>query len=334
MQVVRPRAEALQARFAEGTEVLVSVPFYTRESLNWISPGDGGSLEFWTRLNPFDWANGVSDPEALLEFLDDLGDDRTHLRVHRALHAKIYVVDDQWAWVGSANLTVSAFNRNVEVACQLEDDEVAPVLDMVDGLRVSMTEIDTEDLRSFIEATRDVVEDHRERGEIEHSEDMQAAVDLADDVLGPATEWEEEVDIPPLDEFIAFLENQPEQAAATVVDRHFNRDDNNLQGHVKQSYFGSMLYILEPGHPDVRERLLELEFEGIPNYAAEDIRSWQDFLDRHAGLRDEARGFNLSTLRRILTERWGGYTTGGGGGNSSLKRVLPLAARFVEERDL
>lgn len=333
MRLLTPDQNVLNTRCSEGSEVLVSVPFYSSESLPWVTPGEDGSLEFWTRLNPFDWATGASDPDSLLSFIEtELSDSRVTLRAHRALHAKIYLVDDDWAWVGSANLTVSGFNRNIELVCELEGEEVASLQQMIDTLRPSMSEISAEELGAFLRVTEDVVEEHRERGQIEGSDEMQVAVDLADEVLGPETTWWKEVTLPALEEFVEFLEDQPEDAATVLVDR-FN-GANNLQGHMKQSYYGAMLYLLEPGHPDLREKLLEVSVDGMPSYEAETVRSWQNFLDRHAGVKDEDQGFSLSTLRRILPEKWGGYTVGGGGGASTLKRTLPLAARFAEERGI
>jgi hypothetical protein len=78
-------------------------------------------------------------------------------------------------------------------------------------------------------------------------------------------------------------------------------------------------------HPT--KELLSLEED------ANTLDAWQQFLDSNARAKDERLGYSFSTLRTILPESLGGYTVGGGGASSTLKRVLPLVARFfVRER--
>ena len=51
---------------------------------------------------------------------------RSHPATATGLHAKIYVADAGWKsriWVGSANATHAAFNRNVEFLAELEGPE-------------------------------------------------------------------------------------------------------------------------------------------------------------------------------------------------------------------
>lgn len=320
-------------RCGTGAEILVSAPFYSASSLEWIRPSAGGRLEFWTRLNPFDWARGASDPEGLLRFLEDLGEERlSALRVHRALHAKLYIVDEDWAWVGSANLSQNAFNRNVELICELEGEDARQACSAADSLRGSLTDISIEQLRDFVDLTRDTVDEHHERSEIELSDDMQAAIELAEEVLTGVRERREFVPMPPLDEFIAYLRVQPETAANVLTARH--EGENNLQGHVKQSYYGAMLFLLDPHHAELRRILGQLEFDDVPPIPPRAVEEWQTYCDEHAPLQDEEYGFDLSVLRRILPESWGGYTSTGGGASPTFKRVLPLAARFIDSEGL
>lgn len=90
MRVRRPDIQELRRRCEQGTAILISAPNYSQEGLNWVRPISGGRVEFWTRFNPRDWAAGVADPPALLRYLEKVGEERVSLRVHRALHAKIF----------------------------------------------------------------------------------------------------------------------------------------------------------------------------------------------------------------------------------------------------
>ncbi|MBX6362421.1 MAG: hypothetical protein IRZ00_01025 [Gemmatimonadetes bacterium] len=309
--------------------MLVSSPFYSGSSVPWIRPRDDGTLEFWTRLNPFDWANRVPDPNALLKDLEKFGSDRVTLRVARKLHAKIYMADEEWAWIGSPNLSWMGFERNLELVCELDATEVPSLLRVVGQLRGSLTEITVEDLAAFVSTTWDAIKTEHARGEAELSGDMQAAVELADELVAPRPAVRP-TNLPPLSEFIRFLRTRPEPAATELLARHGGK--HNLQGHVKQTYYGALVFLLDPARAALRQRLANAKLVSVPRIAEDVTDSWSDFLDRNASLRDDDLDFNFSILRRIMPERWGGYTTTGGGGSPTLKRMLPLVARFLDER--
>ena len=57
--------------------------------------------------------------------------------------------------------------------------------------------------------------------------------------------------------------------------------------------------------------------------------AWLEHVDTHAT--DVGVRYNYSILRGILPPSLGGTRLGGGGGSSTLKRMFPLIARFLQE---
>ncbi len=60
------------------------------------------------------------------------------------------------------------------------------------------------------------------------------------------------------------------------------------------------------------------------------IADWIGHLNDHAT--DRGAGWDYAVLRGILPPRVGGTRLGGGGGISTLKRMLPLVARYLLHR--
>ncbi|BAS29372.1 phospholipase D family protein [Limnochorda pilosa] len=328
-----PKQELLRQQCRSGEEVLVSAPFYSAESLAWVVPAANGRLEFWTRLNPNDFVAGVSDPAALVKLVDCLGAGRVTLRMHRALHAKIYLVDRKWGYVGSANLTLAAFFTNVEAMAEMDGEEAEALAHLVDIMRPRLQEVSVDDFRSFVDATKDVIEkypEHRQLVPEEAQGELQAAIDLADDLLVPRKPEIDHERAPRLEDFIVFLERRNESSAGELIARH--RGHSNLQGHVKQSYYGSVLFLLHPAYASLRPGLVQTAVNHVPRVSREVEEKWIEFLDAHAGIKGP--DFDLSVLRRILPESLGGYTTTGGGASSTFRRTLPLVARFLDEHKI
>lgn len=163
MRLRHPDIQELRRNCEQGAQILISAPFYSQEGLTWVRPNPGGHVEFWTRFNPRDWAAGVSDPPALLHYLENVGEDRVSLRVHRALHAKIYQVDTTWSWIGSPNLSRAAFTSNIELVAELDAEETESLGNFVNDLRVSLRDLTVPDLRAYIETCKDTMplDDHR-----------------------------------------------------------------------------------------------------------------------------------------------------------------------------
>ncbi len=334
MRFREPDETILQDRCRQASEVLVSAPFFSDKALSWICPADGGTLEFWTRLNPYDWAAGSGNPEALLRFAHTIGENNFVLRVNPRLHAKIYIVDRSWAWIGSPNLSVAAFRQQIEVLGELDsEDDIRALEGVVSHLRRKIHPMPLQKLRDFVELTKDVVQGAREKGE-GADEDMEAAVFLLDELVGPKPTTQPQV-LPLIDEFIGYLREHQQEfgLGQEVVARYDGK--HNLQGHVKQTYYGTCVFLLEASNRDLLGFILsqpvgEHDLLEIQSHDLQD--RWIDFLDANATFRNEELQFRFSTLRTILPESCGGYTQGGGGAISTLKRVFPLTARFLRDK--
>ncbi len=322
-----PDIPELTSRCRQGTVILVSAPFYSEEGLQWILPSNESAVEFWTRLNPHDWAVGVSDPPALLRYLDEIGEDRVSLRVHRALHAKIYQVDGDWAWIGSPNLTRSAFTSNIELVAELDAAESRLLENFVEDLRSSLKEISLATLRSFIDVTKDAI-DQFDDARFFETEDFKAAVALADEVLAPNPTLRPSDKLPALEDFVAFIEPLRGDVPSVVRDHHSNESGQNRQGHVRQSYYALFLFLTNPRGSRLVEELGMCDLDVYPTLPPDFLNTWVRFLDDNASHHNDHIGYSFSVLRNILPERMGGYLTAGGGAIGTFTRMVPLVARF------
>ena len=245
MNLRKPSIEELTAKYSKADSVLVAAPFYSREGLEWVKPIDGGRVEFWTRLNPNDWASGVADPPALVNYLRAIGEDRVTLRVHRALHAKIYQVDGSWSWIGSPNLTRAAFTRNIELVAQLDESENRELEGLISSFRESLRLLTLEVLEDFVDVTQDAIQ-KIDRNPPLSNEDFEAAVELADEVLAPHSNLEIRRNLLTLDEFMEVIVGLKGSVPETIRDHYTNQSGQNRQGHVKQSYYALRLFLTLP----------------------------------------------------------------------------------------
>ena len=92
-------------------------PFIKRRTLDRILSSRPRSIQVITRYNLSEFADGVSDIEALRSLLD-VG---AAVRGIRNLHAKLYIFGSSRAIVTSANLTEAGVNRNHEFGAVTED---------------------------------------------------------------------------------------------------------------------------------------------------------------------------------------------------------------------
>ena len=327
MKLRRPDIQELRRNCERGTRILISAPFYSQEGLNWVRPNPGGHVEFWTRFNPRDWAAGVSDPPALLRYLENVGEDRVSLRVHRALHAKIYQVDTTWSWIGSPNLSRAAFTTNIELVAELDAEETESLGNFVNDLRGSLRGLAVPDLRAYIETCKDTIP--LEDSDAWKNEDFQAAVALADEYL--STALESTVRVPPLSDFIDFIDGMDGEVPRTIRDHHHNLSRQNRQGHVKQSYYALVHFLSNSTGRQYIGELLAISLDDYPHLSSGFVEAWVRFLDDNAKTKDADLGYSFSTLRNVLPERIGGYVTNGGGGIGTFTRMAPLVARFVSK---
>lgn len=116
---------------ADPSELRIVCPFIKKGALKHLLSHRSGNIQVITRFNLPDFADGVSDIEALRLLLDAGAD----IRGIRNLHAKLYVFGTSRAIVTSANLTRAALSRNREFGVVADDPTViAACRDYFDGL--------------------------------------------------------------------------------------------------------------------------------------------------------------------------------------------------------
>ncbi len=104
----------------DASELRIISPFIKVGALQRLLPARPRVLKAITRFNLADFAEGVSDIEALRRLLASDG----RVRGVRNLHAKMYLFGSKRAVVTSANLTEAALNRNHEFGLVSDDDEI------------------------------------------------------------------------------------------------------------------------------------------------------------------------------------------------------------------
>ena len=92
------------------SEVRIVCPFMKKGALERLLSHQPGDVQVITRFNLNDFADGVSDVEALGMLLDA----GASIRGIRNLHAKLYLFGKSRGIITSANLTKAALTRNQE----------------------------------------------------------------------------------------------------------------------------------------------------------------------------------------------------------------------------
>ena len=135
-----------------------------------------------------------------------------------------------------------------------------------------------------------------------------------------------------LTDFASWLGHHRQLSGAQVLlDRHTNTDGQNLTGHFKQCFFACWRFFGE--HPELRNQLSDaldhLQPDDLFQPDEHITEAWVEHVDRHAT--DAGPGWSYAILRGILPPSVGGTRLRGGGGISTLKRMLPLVARYTIE---
>ena len=337
--IYQPTWASLRGVLAASTErALVCSPYITSSGVDHLFdllPEHVG-LELITRLSPSDWASGVSDPQAILTLLGlwhDAGNP-TSLRVVQRLHAKLYSADYSRAILGSSNLSEGGFDHNVELVVELFGDSAR---DAVCALQAACAphskELSLQQLAAWVARSRDIVETVSAAAAQEPEALSSVQADL-DEMLGFGTQPSPpSMTVPDILPFISWLDSNPQLPGAEVIlSRHRNTNHHNLTGHVKQCFFGSVRFFLE--HPEfvtpTLHELEKLQADKLYQITAPGLlTAWSAHLDAHA--LDSTESYSYPTLRGILPPSLGGTRQGGGGGMSTLKRILPLVARWLRD---
>lgn len=340
MDVLAPRWADLEEVVQSATrQLLVCSPYFTLAGLDRVLDGfHGERLDFWTRLSPSDWVNGVSEPDDLLAMLELLAErSAVELRIGQRLHAKAYVADDGLVLLGSANLTTGGFASNVELMVRVADALAPTAADVVRRTCQPVKVVTLQALRAWVTDSAPAIHvAARERHDDKLPEVLAPVQHSLDEMLGlgqssltlPALERGD------LDSFIAWLPaNRGLPGARVILARATNADGSNLTGHVKQSFFALMRFLAErPAWIEpLRGALTTMTADDL--YPAADpglLADWVAHLDDHAT--DSGDSWSYAVLRGILPPAYGGTREGGGGGISTLKRMFPLVADYAATR--
>jgi len=316
------------------TTGLICTPYYSERGLKLLDPFFDATdeVEFWTRFSPLDWRAGVADMAALSRRIQSVvgREKRFVLWVSDDLHAKIYRFSDDKVIIGSANLTWPGMTSNVEVVCELTESEAADLSSFLSNFRDRLTLMETGVFTAYVDVVADAISKPFD-GLVEENEEMNAAIDLAEEELRKALREtaHDATGIPPaeLEEFIDYCRRENTEVCQEIIARHEGK--HNLQGHVKHCFYGCARFLSE-----FQEFITEIAAtpgDSLYDFASSSVRtSWRNFLRDHANEIDKERGFSFHTLRVYVPATLGGKCTGGGGGSPTLKRVLPVVARMLQ----
>lgn len=199
---------------------------------------------------------------------------------------------------------------------------------MVDDLRSSLRELPVSDLRDYIGACEDAIHD-LEGSDVWKNDDFQAAVELADEYLSPPSALAGAAPVPPLTDFIRFVDKMDDKVPQTIQDHYHNIRGQNRQGHVKQSYYALTHFFSDAKTDQYVGEALAIPLDDYPRLSSGFVRAWVRFLDDNARTHNADLDYSFSILRNVLPERVGGYVTNGGGGIGTFTRMVPLVARFL-----
>jgi len=325
--------EVIKNAFAGAAKGLICTPYYSERGLQLIDPffDAAEEVEFWTRFSPLDWRAGVADMAALKRRVQSVLDrgKRFDIYVSNDLHAKIYKISDDRVIVGSANLTWPGITRNIEVICEFSEDDAATFSSVLSTIRGKLTPLGAEVFAAYVDAVADAISKPFD-GPVEEDEEMNAAIDIAEEALRKSLSGTvpEATGIPlaELQEFIDYCRQENSGVGREIIARHEGKQ--NLQGHVKHCFYGSVRFLSE--HRELVSEIAATPEDSLYELANSSVCTyWREFLRKHANEIDKDRGFWFRTLRIYLPLNLGGTLTGGGGGSSTLKRVLPVVGRMI-----
>jgi HKD family nuclease len=319
-------------------DLLVCTPFYSEEGINYLFDhiGDKVAIKFVTRLSPSDWLNGISDPKVLLIFFELMKSDHRNvdLIIHQRLHAKAYIADNSYALMGSSNLSGGGFELNFELMVEGNANLAEDMSNLIN------TEIKEYGRTLTFESFKDWVERNEENIlslRSAHSnvpEDLSNAQKELDEKLGYGRSKvrSERYYHSEIDKFVDWLaRNRDISGAELLLDRYQNKDGQNLTGHFRQSFYGSMNFLDENRkYIEILSReIIKIEKDKMFQFDLELQKRWQDHMDENSTQQTEQ--YSYPVLRGILPPSLGGTRLGGGGGSSTIKRMLPLVAKFMDE---
>lgn len=318
--------------------LLVCTPYYSYEGIGQVFDHlrDGLDFDLMTRLSPSDWVTGISNPESILSMLEIYVDSGTTARlyIHPKLHAKAYIADQKRGVLGSANLSAGGFQMNFELMVNLNEGQAANAAEMIRkeiGLLARLVSV--EGLRGWVEESRDAIKNAKSRIP-ENDEPLTRVQRSLDEMLGYGTRRREQNRYTPeeMNRFVEWLKKNGEiPGAGVLLEHHENTQGGNRTGHFRQCFFIGLFFFED--NPSLCKYAAtdidNLNEKTLMHFDDNFIDSWITHITEHA--RDEGDYYNYSTLRAILSPSWGGTVMGGGGAIGTLKRMLRLLPKYIQE---
>lgn len=297
--------------------LLICSPFITASGLDALSQAVATTLrtvEIWTKFDARDWLTGASEPDALLEFLENLpAVIQKSIKISPRLHTKLILADESVALAGSANLTEGGLGRNIELIRTVAPPETTELVTYVTRTRPTLYPATLQNLRDFVTQCQ------------QQAKDREALLDLIRQVTpssvlprGPLI---------PLSKFIEYTVTLRGFLPQEVRKIYFNEDGNNRTGHLKQGYYGAQRFLQEN-----RQFIEPLSQSSLQNQLEPDqtlLDSWRQFLEQFGDESDSSYGYDFNILRGYLTRQYGGNRVGGGGGDYPFKIVWSILARLM-----
>lgn len=342
--IVVPSWTDLERVFATARQALfIASPFYKKAGLERMLSTDARGIDFICRLSPGDWADRISDPDALSDVLEMLEDDgrQVRLRIQPRLHAKLYVADRSTALLSSANLTEGGFGGNIELAVELNGAVAADAQDLLTSGGQGRS-LSVHDLGEWIQqAWSSIASSRRRKDESSSADELATAQAALDDLLGFGQSKSGRARIPSLRsardvsdywDYVRWLEGHADlPGAGLLVERARNLNGQNLTGHTRQCFFAVAHFLGD--HPEyiaaLRQWLEQAGSDDIYQPEPPIAADWIDHLDDCA--LQEGSGYSYPTIRGILPPGVGGTRSNGGGGISTLKRTFPLVAEYSSD---
>lgn len=295
----------------------LATAFYSAARLSEFET-DAKALDFMVRLNFNDiteWVAGAIAPDALLETWDRFSDRDVRVFIGRDAHAKVYAGDTDFL-VGSANFTVRGLSGTAHEIMWRESGGAARkrLEESLDRYRKHLRQITREELENFVSANKAKVA-----------------------ALKKKTQPHPEAVLPPLqrpdrlgdfEDFKVWLRARKRDPDAQLVLARAN-GDGQLSGHIYRGFFGIRQFLIH--HPGEWRKLSKVP-ENV-TYRLSANTATRDTLRAFIEVEAVDEGDLAVDRWRTYLPLWaGGRQTTGGASIGNVNRMLPLMAKYLDEK--
>jgi len=307
-----------------GEKLYLCTAFYSRSALEWLSAevtahevNVGVRIDF-TDIS--DWSTGYINPEALLNFADQLiaRGSIVNLIGSPDAHAKVFV-GNLGSIIGSANLSIKGFGGGLEVVAFEGNESVRIASTAATQYLAGLEPFKVEKLRTFVTA-------NKQRVALESAK-RRAQKTYADENRLPRIRFQgKKASNGTYPDFVQWLDRQNSGAATEIAMRA--RGKGQLQGHIDRNFHGLRQYLIT--NPAELERYRR-EDENVHKLSADPAAEARlaSFVTNNAV--NEAR-FDLDIWKTYLPIECGGRAGKHGGTIGNLNRMLPLVARYLTRK--